>query len=1172
MPSDASAAVHPPVDSPERPDARSATGGGAPADDRATTSRARAGSSPMAAVDPSRLVAIPVVSDRGAPNDAVPPLFITRAKIQPTPVRAATLSRDRLLHWLRDHVSERLTLITAEAGYGKTTLLADFSRHGFITCLWYKLDSSDRDWVTFVNYLLGAFREISPDFGRATAGLLAEMATADPSRDVVLGSLMAELSDFERTRTVLILDDFHLADESDDVQTIMSRLLRDAPETMTFVLSSRRRPTLPLARLAAQGRLTELSTNDLRFSEEETSRLFAETYQRPLDADLLGQITARTEGWAATLQLLHSSIRGRSPSETRSFVNSLSGASGDLYDYLAQEVLGGLSDRLRHFVIRTSILDRVVPEHAVACVADAAPIPTLGQVAAWIAEADELGILSRLGQSVSSRRFHPLLREFLLRRLEGATTELERRHLHGRVARAAEADDWLVSAHHYVEAAEPQNAARVLSASVLQALGTGRWGAAARITERIGPAARDPALLVILARQLISDGRPALSLASLTGLNDHVLAPSLRAAVRQTRATAAWRSGDIQAMNDALNRLLRDPETPKVALAMAKLWQLLTSTPSERPLHEVARRLVHLADDQCHAGHHYYAAISFHNAVRYLIDCCQYDEALRTADFAFNAFRLTGVDLQEQYSTHATAALGLFERGDVLSAADHLRIAESAPSVEADALAECAYLRILTGEAGRAEQLLDRADALARARNAEVTAQGDATVSRALLLLAKGEAIEAHTLLAASPPPPEAGTPTFLQHQSALATVTTLLHLDEYAQEALHEGFAAAKKTSAARWLVRLAVVHAVARRDTELLTSAVEEAAASGELALLEVADLVGANMHLLTKVPDALDASFSRWPARWLPVLRRVVGQGNTAPARAAVAVLDQHGQRKDVPLVRAFARSYLRRPSRLGKELARRTSPALVVHDLGRVVWSLGDQQVDLGIVRRKSASLLLYLLSRPACTATREQVLEDLWPDSDPDAGANNLHQTLYFLRRDIDPWYDDIVSADYIVYQSELVWLDPDLVSSDALTFSRQASAAGRASDDDADSLQALELYSGRWAPEFAYEEWSLDWRDRLHAAFLGLTHRTLDRLIARGDLERAMSVALGALAIDPQASDIERQLVRIYAGIGATSAAAETYRHYAASQRAEFGAEPPALSDLLRGDQGSTEP
>ncbi|HET7677422.1 MAG TPA: hypothetical protein VFK38_06180, partial [Candidatus Limnocylindrales bacterium] len=380
-----------------------------------------------------------------------------RTKITPVPLRPETLRRDRLIDRLREGVNRRLTLVVAEAGYGKTTLLADFSQRGLLRCLWYKLDPTDRDWLSFCDYLVAAGREAHPDFGRNTEALLAQAASLGPTRELVVSTLMAEFAALGDEPTALILDDFHLVDDSADVREITRRLLAEAPETVSLVLLTRRRPSLSLGRLTAQGEVVEIGTDDLRFSREETERLFEEVYHQPLEPEVLDEIDVRTEGWAASLQLLHRSIRGRSKAEIRQFVRALSGTEGRLYDFLAEEVLRELPAPLRDFMVRASILERIVPEYVAAILADG-EVPPHAVIEGWIKEAAGLGLMGKRAETSTSHRFHPLLREFLGRQLEMEASQDAIRAMHGRVARAAEATDWLAACRHFIAAGEPKEA------------------------------------------------------------------------------------------------------------------------------------------------------------------------------------------------------------------------------------------------------------------------------------------------------------------------------------------------------------------------------------------------------------------------------------------------------------------------------------------------------------------------------------------------------------------------------------------------------------------------------------------------------------------------------------------------------------------------------------------
>ena len=238
-----------------------------------------------------------------------------------------------------------------------------------------------------------------------------------------------------------------------------------------------------------------------------------------------------------------------------------------------------------------------------------------------------------------------------------------------------------------------------------------------------------------------------------------------------------------------------------------------------------------------------------------------------------------------------------------------------------------------------------------------------------------------------------------------------------------------------ANWsAVRLALLGAIASSDPQEIRRTLGEAAQSGELALLDTADAIADCLDILDPVPTELESSVAKWSNRWLPALRRKLDTGNTPVARSAAQLLDRFGDATDVTRLRAYVRTYRHRGRvvPLGVSLARRVSPRLQVRDLGRVSVAVGDRQLDLAD-ETKPASLLMYLVTRPAFCANREQILDELWPDGDRSSASNSLNQSLYFLRREFDPWYEDGVSVDYLTFQGDLVWLIPILPQSRAWT-------------------------------------------------------------------------------------------------------------------------------------------
>ncbi|MFL5676699.1 MAG: hypothetical protein ACJ77X_03570, partial [Chloroflexota bacterium] len=420
---------------------------------------------------------------------------IQPAKVQVPLLRDETLARHRLLDWLAAKVHHRVILVLADAGYGKTTLLADFSRRTRARTLWYRLDEDDRDWISFLSHLVAAGRVHDPGFAPNTASLLGDLALGAPSCEAATEVFIRELSAIATQGALLILDDFHLVDESPDIRQIVREIVTAAPERLAIVFASRRVPAVPLARLRAAGEVAELGTDDLRFDATETARLFTETYRRALDPDVLADVAAKTEGWAASLQLVQAALRDRTPSQIRHFVRGLSGADQELYDYLAEEVVGDLPDDLQQFLMRTSILQVVTADMA-GVVADL----DADAVLALTSAAERLTLLSRPTRSAKgTQRYHPLVRQFLEARLVATYGAREVAQLHHRAGLAASMD-WRNAAYHFRKAGDYQAVALTIAGAIPEIMGAGLHVAAIEEIDRVPDALRPPVLDLVASR------------------------------------------------------------------------------------------------------------------------------------------------------------------------------------------------------------------------------------------------------------------------------------------------------------------------------------------------------------------------------------------------------------------------------------------------------------------------------------------------------------------------------------------------------------------------------------------------------------------------------------------------------------------------------------------------
>jgi LuxR family maltose regulon positive regulatory protein len=267
--------------------------------------------------------------------------------------RPGLLARARLLERLDRAMAQELTLVCAPAGFGKTSLLADWARHTRRTVAWLSLDAGDDDPVRFWRYVAAALDGAGAAVGERLAPLLRGPQPASP--EAVATALVNQLAARPR-ETALVLDDYHLI-QAPAVHDSLALLLERLPAALRLVLASRADPPLPLARLRARGQLAELRAADLRFTEEEAAALLHHTAGLDLPAGSVATLAASTEGWAAGLQLAGLSLQGHP--DPAGFVAAFSGSHRYVLDYLAEELLDRQPEPLRTFLLETSILERL---------------------------------------------------------------------------------------------------------------------------------------------------------------------------------------------------------------------------------------------------------------------------------------------------------------------------------------------------------------------------------------------------------------------------------------------------------------------------------------------------------------------------------------------------------------------------------------------------------------------------------------------------------------------------------------------------------------------------------------------------------------------------------------------------------------------------------------------
>jgi LuxR family maltose regulon positive regulatory protein len=278
---------------------------------------------------------------------------LIRTKLHLPFIRRELVPRPRLQEQIAQGLRGPLTLITAPAGFGKTTLVASCIAGCGLPAAWLSLDRDDNREGYFLNYLVAALQEADHTIGSEAAQLLA--AARHAPTEAVLIRLINDLDAAGREIT-LVLDDYQFM-SSQAVHEAVAFLLEHCPRTFHLVIASRSDPPLPLTRLRARGQMIELRAADLGFTEPEAAQFLNDVMGLGLDAGPVAVLEERTEGWIAGLQMAALSLRDRQ--DVPGFIEGFSGTNRYILDYLLEEVLASQPPEIQHFLLHTSILDRL---------------------------------------------------------------------------------------------------------------------------------------------------------------------------------------------------------------------------------------------------------------------------------------------------------------------------------------------------------------------------------------------------------------------------------------------------------------------------------------------------------------------------------------------------------------------------------------------------------------------------------------------------------------------------------------------------------------------------------------------------------------------------------------------------------------------------------------------
>jgi LuxR family transcriptional regulator, maltose regulon positive regulatory protein len=484
--------------------------------------------------------AAPSVIEPNTPRE----LLLSTKLHRPRP-RSQLVSRSHLTERLQQGMKRPLTLVSAPAGFGKTTLLAQWLAESGMPVAWLSLESEDNEPIRFFSYVLAALQTLPPQLGTVARALLE--ASPGVALERVLTVLINDLLERATDTFALALDDYHVI-ETESIHRGMAFLLEHLPPQMHLVIATRADPPLPLMRLRARGQLSEVRATDLRFDLDEARAFLQTVMGLDLPAEALAALERRTEGWIAGLQLAALSLQGRS--DVVAFLRAFTGSHRFILDYLTEEVFSRQPAEVQSFLLATSILERLSGP-----LCDA----VTGQQEGWarLTALDQANLfVVALDDEQRWYRFHHLFAEVLRTRLQQIEPSLVP-HLHLRASRWYEQQGLFAEAvQHAFAAADIERAA-----DLIERIDVNSWaGLGAQVQRVLGWLSRlpesmvckRPLLCIIHAIALMFTNQPQeaearLQMAErcLDGQTPSEQTSFLRGHIAATRGVMARFSGDL---------------------------------------------------------------------------------------------------------------------------------------------------------------------------------------------------------------------------------------------------------------------------------------------------------------------------------------------------------------------------------------------------------------------------------------------------------------------------------------------------------------------------------------------------------------------------------------------------------------------------------------------------
>jgi LuxR family maltose regulon positive regulatory protein len=1074
------------------------------------------------------------------------PTFFLRTKLLPPRPSPELLSRPRLMERLQSNLAQPVTLVTANAGSGKTTLVADFLRTHERQFVWYQLDHTDSDPLVFLSYLTHGIQQVIPSFGEALFSYLHESAgelSQHPERGVDV--LLYEVLERVEQQLILVLDDYHHLGPDTAVHTVLDRLLAYLPDVLHVILISREMPPISLARLRAQSPLSIIDRADLLFTDDETQELFRKVFDLELTREQLNEYRERTHGWITALQLVRQvaqrtiSNPGNARPESKDLVEVLTRSERDIFDYFAEEVFADESAETQNLLLRLSLLDSIeldacaVLFEGLNC---ARMLPTLVRRNVFItAVSDGRG---------EEYRLHPLFQSFLRRRFR---SEIGRTKVAREQARLAEyflnRRAWEPAVRHLIAAEEFDQAASVIADRGSEWIASGAISSLASLAGAL-PAASAEAYPKALAHQG--------EVARLRGEYD-VAQTLFRRAVNLLRqkgdaegeaetlhslAALARRENDYELAFSYLDRAIQlAGENPAVLMKCGNTRGLCLVamgqwTAAEREFRAALQSAEERNDE-------YYMRLIAHNLGTPAGIRGDFGEALRWLGRMLREDR-QGAPMPQEAIAHLNMARCHLYRGDFESSEKHLE----------RALDRCQLFNLnrLRGEIFEAYGNLYR-----ERRDGEKATEFYERAARAYddagIPLAKVELLEERALF-------------YLQ---AGDTSTARKHIDRLIHSRpLEKGEMSFYTASLTRSRVMLGQgQYAEAQEELSQALQYFHDNGlyyyeAQACLAIAASESKLGHEPQMMQHLRRALELAARYDYEYWLQ--REVKNNPELFSIDEAVEILPTELRdelaaltAKPEPGVSANIVETPSATSPLTDLTIKMLGPVEIVRDptraLGADAWTT-----------RRARDILCFIVSRRHRRASKDAIIDAFWGETDREVVEKNFHPTVSHIRKALNS--NQALKQNFLLYRDGDYQLNADfsyridIEEFDRLLTEGENARRAHQFDDCVKAYEsALALYRGEFM-QGSYDSWVEEQRSYYHKQQLRLLESLAAVAEKTGDWDRAIQLAHRIVQDDPFREDIHCLLMRAHAAQGNRGAVKEQFESLRKVLATELGVEP----------------